>query len=276
MTLLLVICGASECVMAQDIIVLRESEEIIKCKIIEINDTIVSYSLLPVSENEIVTVARFTVESYSIGKRSALKKQDQNESNDDGILYKYKAGEIRKGFIVFVNGDTLFGRIKIRDIAFNQIQVMWLVENDSIVIYTPKELKSYGYDLINYQVVDIDYKKEITAGIKCSGKLFLEHLDQGAARLYQFVRIIYPKSVLMEYSQPPVYYGSVEIEYYIIPPVKEPRVVQKKSVRGSLIRLFEDHDALVEEMINNRPRMEDVPSVVSKYNYWYENVRTSK
>ena len=163
-----------------------------------------------------------------------------------------------------------------RDIAFNQVELKWSDSSGEVKVYRPGEINGYGYDLMYFEDTKLEFKNEITMGIHPEGSLFLELIDAGPARLYQFVTLTSPKAVMMQFDIPPVYYGDLDIGYYIIPPEGKPRFVRGRSVRGNLIRLFEDHEELVEDLINNKPSIEDVPSVVGKYNYWYENLRTAE
>jgi hypothetical protein len=142
-----------------------------------------------------------------------------------------------------------------------------------VIKFYPAEILGYGYDLLNYKTIKLDYKEVISAGIKSTGVLLLERLDNGPAKLFKLVRIIYPKSVVQQFENPPVYYGILELGYYIIPPKGKSRVLLKKSPRNNLIRLFEDNQALVDDMINNKPSNDDVPDIVRKYNYWFENLK---
>jgi hypothetical protein len=262
-------------VFSQDILVLRNSGDKIKCEIVEVNDTTIQYKEWHASVDSVLVINRFDVESFTVEKKSAVNKNKKKENSRDGILGKYRAGEMRPGYIITLNGDTVNGTIKIHDIAFNQLIVNWVDEAGKANKYRPDEIIGYGYDFLNYVAVKIDYQKEITAGINSSGVLFLEEIDNGAAKLYQFVKLTYPKAVMMEYKEPPVYYGSLSIDYYVVPPKGKPRIVHGNNVRNNLIRLFEDYEDLVEEMINDRPFSEDVPSIVGKYNYWYESVHNT-
>lgn len=261
---------------AQDVMVLRGTEEEIRCNIVDITDSLIYYRSASIYEDSVMVIDRFLVEAYSFGKKSEYIKSQDEDDKRAGILRKYKAGETRPGFMIHSDGDTVYGNVLVRDIAFNQVELKWYDSSGEVKVFRPGEITGYGYDLMYFEDTKLDYKHEITMGIHPEGSLFLELLDAGPARLYQFVTLIYPKAVMMQSDVPPVYYGDLDIGYYIIPPAGKPRFVRGRSVRGNLIRLFEDHEALVEDLINNKPSIEDVPSVVSKYNYWYENLRTAE
>ncbi len=261
---------------AQDVMVLRDSQKEIECTIVDITDSLIYYKSSSIYDDSVMVIDRFLVEAYSFGRKSDYVKSHSEDDKRAGFLNRYKAGETRPGFVVLDDGDTIYGSVFVRDIAFNQVEVKWNDKNGDIMVYKPGEIAGYSYDLMYFEDTELDYKHEITLGIKSEGSLFLELLDPGPARLYQFVTLTYPKAVMMQFDAPPVYYGDLDIGYYIIPPEGKPRIVKGRSVRNNLIRLFEDHEALVEDLINDKPSIEDVPSVVSKYNYWYENLRNKE
>jgi hypothetical protein len=262
--------------VAQDVMVLRGSEEEIQCTIVDISDSLIYYRSSSIYDDSVMVIDRFMVEAYSFGKKSEYVRSQDEGDKRAGILRKYKAGETRPGFVILTAGDTVYGNVFVRDIAFNQVELKWSDNSGEVKVYRPGDITGYGYDLMYFEDTELEYSNEITMGIHPKGSLFLELIDSGPARLYQFVTLTYPKAVMMQFDAPPVYYGDLDIGYYIIPPKGKPRFVKGRSVRGNLIRLFEDHEELVEDLINNKPSIEDVPSVVSKYNYWYENLRTAE
>jgi hypothetical protein len=256
--------------------VLRGSEKEIQCTIVDITDSLIYYRSANIYDDSVMVIDRFLVEAYSFGKKSDYLKSQHEGDKREGFLKNYKAGETRPGYVIRSSGDTAYGYVFVRDIAFNQVELKWSDSDGEVTVFHPGDITGYGYDLMYFEDVKLDYKNEITMRIKPENSLFLELIDPGPARLYQFVTLIYPKAVMMQFEAPPVYYGDLDIGYYIVPPSGKPRFVRGRSVRNNLIRLFEDHEALVEDLINDKPSIEDVPSVVSKYNYWYENLRTSE
>ncbi len=271
--LILIFTWASVCFAhGQDVIVVRDGERVIDCSVVELNDSVIVYKVKGAAYDTLYTIARTEVQSYTLSKKAKVVDITSGNSRE-GILGKYHIGEVRPGYIVMLSGDTLFGLVKIKDIAFNQLQIDWIDEKGDSRIYSPNEAVAYGYDLIHYRSMDPGYKKEITCEKRSEGAMFLEIIEEGPAKIFQLVTLTYPKSVVNAYGDPPIWYGTLKIGYYIVPPVGEARVVIGSSPRNNLIKLFEDDTDLVQGLIDDKPQLKDVPAIVSKYNYWYTNIK---
>ena len=261
--------------MGQDVIVLRESGEEIRCRIVEITDSEISYRKWRSEDDTVYRLDRFDVLSYTVNKNQNLKKRRSDEpAPNENLLAKYRSGELRPGYIISKTGDTIEGTVEVRNLAYNQLLLNWKSENGDSAIYKPDDLIGYGYDRIHYRSQHIEFKGDITTGSKSEGQLFLELLDDGPAKLFKLIQLTFPKSVVRQFDDPAVYYGTLEVHYYIIPPKGKSRVIKSQSPRNNLIRCFEDHKLLVEDMIENKPLKSEVPQIVAKYNYWYENLET--
>ena len=73
-------------IYSQDILVIRETGKEVKCEVVDVNDSLITYKEWHSDNDSIYEISRFEVESYSVGKRSAIKKVEDESNSHSGIL----------------------------------------------------------------------------------------------------------------------------------------------------------------------------------------------
>jgi hypothetical protein len=295
--------GISNFLTAQDILVLKKDESVIKCRIIEITDAKVTYHNWEKTDTSTFTLKRSEVLSFLFDENSKNKnlqnsqpatiygvepvvkinseettsskkkaKKQQNKSNQDGLLAQYKTGEIIPGYVLTNNNDTLFGTIVAGNVAMNQLEVKFTDAKGTSRTYGVEEINGYSYGTVNYRKVKSGYTKDVVNGKRSvNGNHFLHVEVTGPAMLYRFYTLKFKKSTLFADPNAPYYFGKLKNYFLITNPQGKQILTKGKTIKGSVNRLFADNKKLMEEVRMNGAKVNNLAETVQNYNTWYLN-----
>lgn len=268
-------------VYSQDIIVLKSDESEIKCRIISITDTTLSYTLWQSSDTKEYTLNRSGILSYltdpalhNNGSQSANTESDsENQNTTQGLLGRYKSSETSEGYIIKENGDTINGFLKIENVAMNQLEVSFFEKaGETPKLYTTDDLKGYGYNGLQYHRIKSGFKGEVTNNRRPKdGIMFLHCEVDGPARLYRLYILEFQKNQLANGEKPLYYMGRLKMHYVITNPSGKSICTKGRTIKGTVNRIFEDNASLKEEVYSKGVNEKNLPEIVEKYNLWYTN-----
>jgi len=260
-------------VYGQDILILRDSEQPVKCEIISITDSTITYRDWKSSDQTIKSFKLQDVLSYNLGKstkQDAIGKEKIDVSK--GMFEMYHMGEKLPGYIIALSGDTLRGEIAIGDVVKNQFAVDFTGSDGKTISYTPLTISGYGYNEIHYIAVSTGYKKPLHPSHKDQNEvLFLHRITDGHAKLYRAFKIEFNKGTLNANPWPPLYMGKINYEYVIQNPSSSFSSTFGKSSRACVVIAFEDQKGFMKELGDDKLRKDDIPGWVEKFNYWFDN-----
>lgn len=257
----------------QDILILRDSEQPLKCEIVSITDSIITYRDWKSTDKTVKRLKSQDVLSYNLGKST---KQDEigKEKIDvnEGMFGIYHMGEKLPGYIITHSGDTVLGRISINDVVENQFAVNFTGPDGKPVTYTPQTISGYGYNQIHYTAVSTGYKKPLHPSHKDQNEvLFLHRVSDGHAKLYRAFKIEFNKGTLNANPWPPMYMGKINYEYIIQNPSSAFSSTFGKSPKACVVIAFEDQKGFMKVLGDDKVRKDDIPGWVEKFNYWFDN-----
>ena len=273
---LLVFCNFS-IVLSQDILVLRKNEEIIKCRIIVLNDSIVTYRPWKSTDTTTFTVKKFEVQSFLIDSKSQKSKSislnEPEQNSDVDILGEYRSGTVVPGYVLLNSGDSIFGFINVKNFVVNQLKIEFSDSTNHTRFYSIDEAKGYGYYDINYERVPLNYKQTVTNEQQKPQQSYFLHLTvNGPSKLYRFYVLHFSKSTMDGYNQnPPYYLGKLKRQFVITNPKGKTVFTQGRTIKGAVNRIYFDYPEYTAKYPVTNPKSGDLPAVVESFNYWYEH-----
>lgn len=260
--------------MAQDRIILKKDEKEINCRIISVNDTIITY-IGQSSPDSVFKIRRYDVLSWFISppppppaKKRLISKKEKPKPES----YRYMSGEEIPGYIVTSNGDTLNGYIKVKNPAFSQVYVDFSgIDNHAKKYHVDDAaILAYGYDDIHYRKTDAGITDEFSNGLYSeSGKLFLQIIADGPAKLFLFTTVHFPQSVVTPGSDPPLYTGKMKQYYFMENPAGEKLLAKNKTIKGCVNRLLDDNKMLMDKIRMKGIKKHELKKTFEDYNQWY-------
>ncbi len=277
---------------SQDIIVLRQGETELKCRIIELNDTAIFYKKWETPGSAKYFIKRNEVQSYTLEKNykkihldanpngSALigsknvdlkaRNLEKNKSKEDpesGFLGQYHSESVQKGFLILANGDSITGNIVVKNVAQNQLMVTFRDEEGTQKIYQPSELKKYSYADLVYDFVKTDFTKDIINNQKPkNGNLLLDREVNGTAKLYRMYILTFSKNAYANYPDPPSYLGKLKRWYVIDNGRGQVQIMQGHGLRKKIMKLFNDDEVINTTFSEKAPKFKDLEKFVRDYN----------
>ncbi len=267
--ILIFICVASG--NAQDVIVKKSDESEIKCTIVSLTDTVITYRLYNSSNDTVYTIKRYEVLSFFTGTGTKTQVKPLNENSYDDLLGRYHIGKSVPGLVILSSGDTLTGTISVRNVARNQTHVLFTGSDNKTQRFGVNDLKGYEYDNLVYQKIKTGYNGEVTNGVRSTDGYHFLHLEvAGPARLYRFYTLKFKGALYNPDVEPPFYYGKLKTHYVIIHPSGKQIFTKGRTIKGTLNRIFEDNTELLQQVRRKGPKKQELPTWVRSYNSWYE------
>ncbi len=273
---ILVWCNFS-IVFSQDVLVLRKNETELKCRIISLNDSLVTYRLWKSQDTTTYTIKKFELQSFLMDNKSQKSKtisvNRKDENADFGLLGEYRTGSTVTGYVLLNNGDSINGLISIKNVAANQLQVAFSDTTGKARVYTTKEAKGYGYQDIIYERIQLKYKKRVANDQgSTETAFFLHRAVNGPSKLYRFYVLHFSNSTMNAYSQnPPFYLGKIKRQFVITNPEGKSIFTKGRTLKGTLNRIYFDYPVYTLKYPVKNPKAGDLPAVVESFNYWFEN-----
>lgn len=261
----------------QDIIVIRKTDEEIKCRIISVNDTILHYRLWQSPDTTIHEIKRYELLSFMIDKPSRKSKNIYSsvpaKNGDYDLLGEYQSGNLVSGYIITEKGDTVAGLIRINNVAMNQVEVRFTYPSGDSVKFNVNDLKAYGYMDLHYEKFATGYHGEITNGYTTTnGLLFLHRAVDGPSKLYRFYKLTFRNGVMKSYdNQPPYYFGKLKRQFIITNPAGEKVFTKGRTIKGSLNRIYYKYQGYFSQYPLKNPDAGDLPMIVNRFNRWFNN-----
>lgn len=265
---------------AQDRIILKKDEKEINCRILSVNDTLITYTQQS-SADSVFKIRRYDVLSWFISQPApppAKKRLISGKEKPKPESYKYLSGEEVPGYIVTSGHDTLTGYIKIKNPALNQLYVDFTGAEGHTGKFHADDagVIAYGYEDIHYRKTDTGITDEVSNGVYSkSGKLFLQILVDGPAKLYLFTTVQFPRSVVAPGIDPPLYTGVMKQYYFMANPEGEKLLAKKKTIKGCVNRLLDDNKVLMEKIRMKGIKKHEVKKTFEDYNQWYVTNKSS-
>jgi hypothetical protein len=264
-------------VFSQDVLVLRKDESEVKCRIVSLSDSVITYKLWNSEDKTIYSVRKYEVQSYMMDYKSRkskkLKKSMKEENADRDLLGTYRNGSVESGYIIRENGDTLKGLVVVQNFALNQVRVEFSDSGNVTKTHTTKDLKGYGYSNISYDRVPLKYKQRVTNSAEPKQQqFFLHRAVSGPSKLYRFYTLDFSNSTMKAYDQvPPYFLGKAEQHFVITNPSGRKLFTRGRTLKGSVNTIYSDYNEFTENYRDNRPKAGDLPGIVNSFNYWFEN-----
>lgn len=261
----------SQTVRAQDVIILKKNENRITGKIVSINDTVISYK--PSSNPKITeTVRRVDVLSWLINAETPVNKKEIKNTNKDfnaGLLGIYRIGESVPGYLLTAKSDTISGRIRIVNMAVNQVYLLFTDSSgtEKRIHVNDENVAGYGFDEVEYAKVSTVFSKNVSNDLNSeTGALFLHQLVDGPATLYRFYTVFYPKSVLRNYPNPPIYLAKVSSHYLMISRDGKKLLSRNRTIKGCVNRMLNDDKVIMEKVRMKGIRESELIATFKEYN----------
>jgi hypothetical protein len=265
--------------LSQDIIVLRKNEQEIKCRIVSVSDTLLTYRLWRSDDTTSYTVKKFEIQSFMMDRHSqksgVVSDKNADTNADSDLLGEYHAGTVVSGFVITNSNDTISGFITIKNVALNQVQVLFSDSSGKSKLYSVKDAKGYGYMKIHYDRIHTGYKKEITNGHKTKdGNQFLHRAVDGPSKLYRFYTLHFGSGPMNSYNQdPPTYLGKLSRQFVITNPKGDQIFTKGRTLKGTLNRIYYDYPKYKTLVPVETTTAAELPEIVNGFNYWFENNR---
>jgi len=275
--ILLTLCSCTAA-LSQDIIVLRSNDQEINCRILSMNDSLVTYRLWQSPDTTAYAVKKFEVQSYLLDKKSKKSKAFSDKEKfiklnpDMDLLGEYKTGTVVQGYVITNNNDSLLGFINITNVALNQVEINFMDYAGKVTLFSVKDAKAYGYAKIRYEKIKTGFKKEITNGHKTKdGYQFVHIAIEGPSKLYRFYTLHFRSSTMNSYDQhPPAYLGRLKREFVITNPKEQKVFTKGRTLKGALNRIYFDYPNYTAKYPVDYTKPSELPKVVDGFNSWYK------
>ncbi len=257
---------------------MRKDEQEIPCRILSMNDTLVTYRKWKNADTSVYVVKKYEVLSFLVEKRSPQGKEFSRakaiENNDTDLLGEYFAGNVVPGYVITNNNDTLQGFVTIKNVALNQVLINFADSTGKSRIYTVKDAKGYSYSNLRYEIVKTGFKKNVTNKQRTNGYHFLHLAVDGPSKLYRFYTLTFKKSTMISYNENPApYLGKLKRHFIISIPEGKQIFTKGKTLTGSLNRIYSNYPKYLSKNPVDSPKAFELPGIVNAFNYWYQNNR---
>jgi len=273
-TLLLIFSFCFLGAVGQDRIFLKKDEKEIPCRIISVNDTIITYTQ-PAFPDSVMKARRFDVLSWFISPPPAppaKKRLISTKEKPKPESYRYLSGEQVSGYVVNGSGDTISGIIKIKNPAFNQLYVDFTAADGKSRKYhaDDNDIAAYGYEEIHYRKIDSGITDEFSNGVHSkSGMLFLQVIVDGPSKLFHYTTVFFPRNLITPGSEPPLYTAMIKQYYFMINPKGVKLLSKNRTIKGCVNRLLDDNKVLMDKIRTRGIKKHELKKTFEEYNEWY-------
>ena len=271
------ICWQAQVASAQDLIILKEGEQSIKCNILSITDSLIVYQLWKSSDTTRFKVNPQDLLSFQVGKKSKAEDHfSDNGDPDSGLLEMYLMGKQAAGYIITQSGDTIEGFLDIMDVIANQFKADFTDNAGNRKKYLPGEIREYGYNNIRYYTVKSGYQKPLHPGYQSkNGQLFLHRILDGNTLLYRVFKIEFNKGTLSAMKYPPMYMGKLDHEFLIINPKGQQTYSFGRTARATLNVAFGEYRGFIKLLDEEKSiQKKMIPEWTSRFADWYSENKT--
>jgi hypothetical protein len=251
---------------AQDIIVLKKDESEIKCRIQTLNDTLILYRLWQSPDTAIYRIRRVDALSYFIDPNHSGEVESTSGKSDRNLLGKYRTGQTVSGYVVKINGDTVWGQLNPGNVARNQLEIIFDSPTGVRSTLGINDLMGYGYNGLTYRKINLGFRGEVTNGRRSTGVLFLHAEVDGEAQLYRFYTLKFKRGMISQGAEPPFYLGKLKSHYVVVHPNGKIMSTRGRTAKGVVNRVFTDYPELLQQVNKKSPKKNDLPELVRSYN----------